>query len=333
MAKLQPQTKDCPNIYSCIKLFSIVAGMVTLIMMLPLSTVELASFGNGLLLTAALQFSALLKAIYTGWLLAIGLGWMIYLLGIVGNSLIVWLTLKGMSVHSSEWLAVVPLAAAPEQFAIVDGMISALLIYGFQRWKKFVCTYEPARLSSQIRYHFLFNSLNTTVCLISHNSRLAAINLEELAELFRIMLFQDNTVSLKEELDTVKRYLRIEQRRLENRIKVRWVLSYSQSDTIILPALLLQPLVENAIYHGIEEVIGGGVVKISISTNQKRLLIKICNPINQESRARSRRNNSLAQANIEQRLAIRYGKNFSFIREQYGKRYCVTIDIPKEEKS
>lgn len=331
MAKLKQTPKSYPNTCSCISLFSILAVFLAIFLALPITSWDSEKLSIWLYLLLVLQLVALCKAIYISWLLTTKLGHSIYLFGAGGSSLIMWLAFEGLIGESSSVVAIAPLVAMPAQIAVIDGAISVILLYRLKRWKKLIYASEPEVLSSQIRYHFLFNALNTTVYLIASNPRLAEINLGELAELFRIMLHQDNTVSLKEELDTVKRYLRIEQRRLENRMKVRWALNYAQSDTIMLPALLLQPLVENAIYHGVEEVIGGGVIMISISTHQKRLLIKVCNPVNDENYC-SRRGSRLAHTNIERRLVIRYGKDFSFTKERYGKEYRVTIDIPKEEK-
>ena len=224
--------------------------------------------------------------------------------------------------------------------AMIDGLLSVVLLYGFKNWLKAMLKREPLQLFNQIRHHFLFNTLNTTVCRIQENPELAQVNLEKLASLLRKMLFLDTYISLEEELASVKCYLEIEKYRLEERLQVSWFLDRNTNVAIKVPAFILQPLVENAIYHGIENVVGGGTVAISLYTVGSRLVIQVCNPIDNARPSHSphrdslrsnnlRKSNRVAQANIERRLALVYGDDFSFKKEQCETEYQVTINIPK----
>ena len=224
--------------------------------------------------------------------------------------------------------------------AIIDGLLSLILLHGFRNWLKTILESEPLQLFNQIRHHFLFNTLNATVCRIQENPELAQVNLEKLASLLRNMLFLRTYISLEEELASVKCYLEIEKYRLEERLQVSWFVDRNTNVAIKVPAFILQPLVENAIYHGIENILGGGTVAISLYTVGSRLIIQVCNPIANSHTAHLphsdsshssnlHRSNRVAQTNIERRLAFVYGNNFSFEREQRETEYRVTINIPK----
>ena len=224
--------------------------------------------------------------------------------------------------------------------AIIDGLLSVVLLYGFKNWLRAMLKREPLQLFNQIRHHFLFNTLNTTVCRIQENPASAQVNLEKLASLLRKMLFLDTYISLEEELASVKCYLEIEKYRLEERLQVSWFLDRNTDIAIKVPAFILQPLVENAIYHGIENIVGGGTVAISLYTVKSHLVIQVCNPIDNARPSNSphrnslgsnnlRKSNHVAQTNIERRLALVYGDDFSFKREQCETEYQVTINIPK----
>ena len=138
----------------------------------------------------------------------------------------------------------------------------------------------------------------------------------------------------------MKCYLEIEKYRLEERLQISWFVDRNTNIAIKVPAFILQPLVENAIYHGIENIEGGGTVAISLYTVEDRLIMRVCNPIDNvrlsnlpcgdSSRSNhSRSNNRVAQTNIKRRLALVYGDNFSFKKEQCETEYQVTINIPK----
>ena len=143
----------------------------------------------------------------------------------------------------------------------------ALLRYLFIRaqWRAQVLAQSEARvqaLQARIRPHFLFNSLNTIASLIPEEPISAERAIEDLADLFRgSMRRADSLISLSEELDLARRYLQMEQRRLGDRLRVEWRLSDLPAGASVLP-LTLQPLLENAVAHGIQPRTDGGVVKV-----------------------------------------------------------------------
>ena len=129
----------------------------------------------------------------------------------------------------------------------------------------------------------------------------------------------------------MKTYLEIEKYRLGKRLQVRWFLDYKTNVVIKVPALTLQPLVENAIYHGIEKIVGGGIIIISICTVKNRLIIQVSNPIDAVGLSDLSLGNHIAQNNIERRLALIYRDDFSFEQKQCETEYRATINIPTGE--
>jgi len=168
-------------------------------------------------------------------------------------------------------------------------------------------------LQSRIRPHFLFNSMNSIASLISSDPELAERVIEDLAELFRASLAEPTLIPLEREVVLCRRYLEIEQLRLGERLKVDWQININ-SDDIKIPSLMLQPLVENAIFHGIEPMPKGGTVAIKISQAKNQLMIAISNPYplikraSQQAQTPSQdRHNRMALDNIRHRLQVHYG--------------------------
>lgn len=168
-------------------------------------------------------------------------------------------------------------------------------------------------LQSRIRPHFLFNSMNSIASLISSDPDLAERVIEDLAELFRASLAEPTLIPLEREITLCRRYLEIEQLRLGKRLTIDWQIQL-QSDDIKIPSLMLQPLVENAIFHGIEPMPKGGTVTIKISQAKNQLMIAIANPyplvrkmLAQAQTPSQDRHNRMALDNIRHRLQVHYG--------------------------
>ncbi len=132
-------------------------------------------------------------------------------------------------------------------------------------------------LQSRIRPHFLFNSMNSIASLIGSDPDLAERVIEDLAELFRASLAEPTLIPIDREITLCRRYLEIEQLRMGKRLSVEWQVG-ELSDAIKIPSLMLQPLVENAIFHGVEPMPHGGTVSIKISQAKNQLMIVITNP-------------------------------------------------------
>lgn len=166
-------------------------------------------------------------------------------------------------------------------------------------------------LQSRIRPHFLFNSMNAIASLISTDPETAERVVEDLSELFRASLAEPTLIPLERELTLCKHYLEIEQLRLGRRLQVDWQIG-SYTSEVKIPSLMLQPLVENAIFHGVEPMPKGGKITIKVSQNDKQLSIVISNPYvlvkrNSQNHDHSQRHNRMALDNIRRRLTAHFG--------------------------
>jgi two-component system, LytTR family, sensor histidine kinase AlgZ len=168
-------------------------------------------------------------------------------------------------------------------------------------------------LQSRIRPHFLFNSMNSIASLIGSDPDMAERVIEDLAELFRASLAEPALIPLEKELTLCRRYLEIEQLRLGKRLMLDWQIG-KLDDDLKIPSLMLQPLVENAIFHGIEPMPKGGTVTVKISQAKNQLMIAITNPYpvikkapSQAQTASQDRHNRMALDNIRHRLQVHYG--------------------------
>ena len=192
--------------------------------------------------------------------------------------------------------------------AIIAGMVLRYF-YVQQRLREQEQAELQARiqsLQSRIRPHFLFNSMNIIASLIAVDPDNAERVVEDLAALFRASLNEaGHQVSLAEELDLCERYLRIEQLRLGDRLRIHWSVAPGL-ERVRLPLLTLQPLVENAIYHGVQPRPDGGDVRLSTRASDERLEIRIENPLPQAPDAEAQ-GNRMAIANIRSRLQALYG--------------------------
>lgn len=181
-------------------------------------------------------------------------------------------------------------------------------------------------LQSRIRPHFLFNCLNAAIGLIASDPAKAEIVLQNLADLFRRQLADNRRLSsLQQELELARRYLEIEAIRLGERLQVRWKLDGMPADAA-LPALLLQPLLENAVYHGVEPLLHPAPVTIRIYALREQLHIDIRNPL--QPAALPRHGNGMAIANVRERLMLHFDHEAGLNAVQREGHYQVHIHLP-----
>ncbi|MGH8378951.1 MAG: sensor histidine kinase [Gammaproteobacteria bacterium] len=192
---------------------------------------------------------------------------------------------------------------------IICTIVSILVLRYFYlqyQWKRNLQRETRARievLQSRIRPHFLFNSMNTIAALIHSTPDMAVRTIEDLADLFRASLKQTNPmVSLANELAITRQYQRIEELRLGDRLTVNWQIDALPTDAYV-PQLMLQPLLENAIYHGIEPQPRGGTVDVHGVYDGATLSIEISNPLPPAGSTR-RHGNQMALDNVRQRLVL-----------------------------
>ena len=217
-------------------------------------------------------------------------------------------------------------------------IVAAMLLryfYVTHEWQRHLRAEARSRieaLQARIRPHFLFNSLNTIAALARSDPRRAEEAVEDLADLFRATLRDSHSpLRLKEELELTRIYQRIEELRLGGRLKVRWDVAALPMRAFV-PGLTVQPLLENAIYHGIEPLDRGGTVTVSGRVVDGRVEIVVTNPVAPaRADAAERPGNRLALENIRQRLALAYEEAATLTIEQPDGEYRVTIRFPYQE--
>jgi len=192
---------------------------------------------------------------------------------------------------------------------------------------------EIQALRARIRPHFLFNSMNTIASLIAVSPETAETAIEDLSDLFRASLSENNMSLLGEEVELTKSYLAIESLRLGERLQIEWQIDQNLLGAEI-PALCIQPLAENAIYHGIEPIKKGGKIIISALQVDNKLKLSISNPLIAENRySVSKKGNQMAQDNIRQRLKLVYGNRGEFTINDTKDNYTVSLLIPLDVKN
>lgn len=182
-------------------------------------------------------------------------------------------------------------------------------------------------LQARIRPHFLFNSMNTIASLTRTQPALAEEVTEDLADLFRMSLADvGNQTLIRDELALCRRYLNIEKLRLGDRLNIIWQID-ELPEAATLPSLTLQPLLENAVYHGIEPRQQRGTIKISGRHINSAIEFMIRNPT-PKFRSNRRNGNHMALDNIRERLQATYGAEASLTTEILDNQYYVAIRIP-----
>ncbi len=180
-------------------------------------------------------------------------------------------------------------------------------------------------LQSRIRPHFLFNTLNSAIALVRAEPAKAEALLEDLSDLFRHALVdQGESVTLADEISLAKAYLAIEQVRFGERLVVEWAID-PQADTARLPPLLLQPLVENAVRHGVEPSASGATVKVSSQRRGSTVVIKVTNTV---PGGQGEQGHGVALANVRDRLSLLHDVQGKFQSGLKDGVYQVRIEVP-----
>jgi len=207
----------------------------------------------------------------------------------------------------------------------------ALALLGYFNWRHRVLSPALAEsrllaLQARIQPHFLFNSLNTVLGLMREEPRQAERVLQGLADLFRAIMVQSpSLVTLARELELARAYVEIESLRLGPRLLVTWECERAPLDAL-LPPMILQPLLENAVYHGIEPSEAGGEMKISIFQLDGRVNLVVRNPMPPTHRRKS--GNRLALSNIRERLELNFDADMDMSAVAAGGGFIVQIRIP-----
>jgi two-component system sensor histidine kinase AlgZ len=249
----------------------------------------------------------------------------------LGAAAVLALELVLTAVLSFEGRTLLGQAPAPlERYLTLVGLTTlAMLAYFNLRGRALSPALAEARLQAlqaRIRPHFLFNSINAVLSLIRQDPRRAELALEDMAELFRVLMADNRELTpLTRELELCRQYLGIEQLRLGGRLRVEWQLDAMPRDALV-PPLVLQPLLENAVYHGIEPRIEPGTIVINIATVREELHAVLRNPYRPDGDRHG--GNRMALANIRERLALHFDAEASLSTRAEADHYEVRIVMP-----
>jgi two-component system sensor histidine kinase AlgZ len=221
--------------------------------------------------------------------------------------------------------------------ALLGSAITALLLVYFKlRALSLSTALHDARLQAlqaRIRPHFLFNSINAVLSIVRADPKRAETALEDMADLFRMaMADSQKMVLLRREIELSRQYLSLEKLRLGERLVESWQVDEALNDALI-PPLILQPLLENAVYHGIEPLAEGGLIGISLKLAGSELHLDVHNPCRGQSGMH--KGNKMALENIRERLALQFDVEAKYTVEIGSDYYHVHIQLPyvKDEQN
>ncbi len=242
----------------------------------------------------------------------------------------------GVTIFTQSWLM-----PPPSHDAYLRGMVwalgASLCAVAYFRWRQI--SQMPAlgearilALTARIRPHFFFNCINGVLGVIRSDPKRAEQALESMAELFReLMRDARELVTLGDEIDLCNRYLDLERLRLGDRLSVKWELKHAPLNAQV-PPLMLQPLLENAVCHGIEPNPEPGLINVRIVRRGNMLDMRITNPASKHERRTT--GNRMALNNIRERLALFFDVEATLTAEEQGGEFRVRVRIPlrREEK-
>lgn len=222
----------------------------------------------------------------------------------------------------------------PYRIIILTAITTGIVMYYFNLQQR---AYSPAiaearlqALQARIRPHFLFNSINAALSLIRSQPKKAETALEDMSDLFRVLMAENRElVPLSNEIDLCRQYLNIESLRMEDRLSIDWDLddiTEEESRTALIPPLILQPLIENAVYHGVEPIPEGGLISVSIGVARNDLTIRISNPY--LAKNDDHQGNKMALKNIKERLALHFDLEASVSHQSNNQQYTVNLRMP-----
>lgn len=217
-----------------------------------------------------------------------------------------------------------------ERHWLFTALASAVLLGYFNlRSRAFSPAISEARLQAlqaRIRPHFLFNSINAVLSLIRSDPKRAERALEDMADLFRVLMADNRQLApLEKEVELCRQYLDLEQLRLGERLRVAWHVENMPGDAQI-PPLVLQPLLENAVYHGIEPCAEPGEIVINIYRARDQVHLVLANPYRMEGGHHA--GNKMALGNIRERLQLHFDAEASLATKINGGSYQVHIVVP-----
>ena len=269
-------------------------------------------------LITACALKKLLAQLPRAWQYAVGIG-LGALAGIYGCAM---LALSGLLVPA-------PWVGSALAGAMLAGVLVAALVLRAKGMTPAATTARLSELQARIRPHFLFNTLNSAIALVRAEPARAEALLEDLSDLFRHALADaGEAVTLAQEVALAQRYLAIEQVRFGERLRVSWALDPAANQAL-LPPLLLQPLVENAVVHGVEPSPDGAELKISTERRGNRVVIKVSNTVPGPPAAqRQAKGHGMALDNVRDRLSLLHDVQGQFHAGMKHGLFEVRIEVP-----
>lgn len=222
-------------------------------------------------------------------------------------------------------------------FYLIITLVYYLIIY-YQNLKErieheanLVARFKEAELNtlkSQINPHFIFNSLNSISSLTISNPDLAQEMIVKLSDFFRRTLKKDNTqyALLSEEIAFSRLYFEIEKLRFGEKLLFKIECSFNEEDTIKVPHLILQPLLENAVKHGVQESIQTVEIALTCRIDQQMLILEIVNKFDPETNIKG---HGIGQENIKERLRLMYDRTDLFETKIHENQYIAVLKIPQ----
>jgi two-component system, LytTR family, sensor histidine kinase AlgZ len=242
-----------------------------------------------------------------------------------GTALLAWWPLAWAGLAGADTAGGLRLAGLALAGAGFAGWLWAWLDLRARIWQPANAAARLAELQSRIRPHFLFNALNTALALVRADPEKAERVLEDLSELFRVALAEAGaSVSLEEEVELARRYLDIETIRFGARLAVHWDVD-PRANAARIPPLVLQPLVENAVRHGIEPAAAGGVVNVSTAVLRGQVVVTVSNTLGDEPGSPG---HGMALHNLRERLRLLHDVAAQCDVWREGGRFHARIVLP-----
>jgi two-component system, LytTR family, sensor histidine kinase AlgZ len=283
----------------------------------PAQMLAFAAFGEPMLI-----ISLLALCVARPWLVTLGYG-AAYIVIAVFELALAW-GFHRLSGNFSP--ATIPFAQLAAITVFVAGIALAYFDFRARALTPAIAEARIQALQARIRPHFLYNSINAVLSLMRSDPRRAERALEDLADLFRVLMADNRTLApISTEVELARQYLALEELRLGERLRVRWRIDGMPPDALV-PPLVLQPLVENAVYHGIEPSDTGGEIEIDVGLAGNQLVMELRNPF--PGGGRHAAGNRMAIVNIRERLQLHFDAEASMRSEVKDGSYKVTIRIP-----
>ena len=214
--------------------------------------------------------------------------------------------------------------------ALLSGALTALILLYFKmRAMSLSTALHDARLQAlqaRIRPHFLFNCINAVLSIVRADPKRAETALEDMSDLFRMAMAENREmVFLSREIELSRQYLALEKLRLSERLTTNWHIEDGLAEALI-PPLILQPLLENAVYHGIERLAEGGAIEVKLFRSGNELHLDVRNPCSGQCGVHT--GNKMALENIRERLALKFDVEAKYTVDSGNDYYHVHIQLP-----